>query len=66
MKRRIRNYTEPARCVCEPGGDAHPAHGKPGAKAPAHLNPKCSHSTLRDTTRPLPAPKKRRNLRVEL
>jgi hypothetical protein len=66
MKRRRQNYTEPVRCVCEPGSEAHPAHGKPGAKAADHTDPRCRHSTLRDTTRPAPKATKRRSLRIDL
>jgi hypothetical protein len=66
MKRRRRNYVEPAHCVCQPGADSHPAHGRPGARAAAHNNPKCPHSTLRDTTKPAPKRAKRRNLRIDL
>lgn len=69
MKRRRKDYTEPARCVCEPGPASHPVHGRPGSKAAAHDNPKCPHSTLRDTTRPMPQPKAKkpkRSKRVDL
>jgi hypothetical protein len=42
---------EPARCECEPGGDAAREHGRPGAKAAKHLA-SCAHSELRHTTKP--------------
>jgi hypothetical protein len=64
MRRRRPRHIEPVRCVCQPGADAHPSHGKPGTRVAAHLNPQCPHSTLGDTTKPLPKPKKPRNLRL--
>lgn len=51
---------EPTHCVCEPGGDAAKEHGRPGAKAPAHLNRKCPHSELARTTKKLNKPRNAR------
>lgn len=34
---------EPARCVCQPGPDAHPEHSKPGRVAAKHWDPRCPH-----------------------
>lgn len=34
---------EPARCVCQPGPDAHPEHSKPGRVAAKHFDPRCPH-----------------------
>jgi hypothetical protein len=64
MRRRRPMHIEPVRCICQPGKSAHEEHAKPGKKAAAHLDPRCPHSTLTDTTKPLPKPKKRRNLRL--
>jgi hypothetical protein len=52
------------RCVCQPSAVSTEHHWKAGTRVAAHLNPKCPHSTLADTTRPLPKPKPRRNLRL--
>lgn len=51
---RRRINAEPARCICQVGGLAHPQHAKPGKKVGLHLNPKCPHTELRHTTRPAP------------
>jgi hypothetical protein len=65
-RRRRPNHIEPVHCVCEPGPHAAQVHRDPHRKGPAHLDPRCPHSTLADTTRPLPQEKKkkRRNLRL--
>jgi hypothetical protein len=34
---------EPARCVCQPGPDAHHEHAKPGRVAAKHFDPRCPH-----------------------
>lgn len=60
MRRRDRaRPPEPARCQCEPGGNAAAHHGRPGAKAADHGDPftftkkkGCIHSELALTTKP--------------
>lgn len=38
--------TEPMRCVCQLGADAHMQHGKPKNQVGKHLDPRCPHSEL--------------------
>lgn len=61
-----RRYREqPARCICQPGGDAAREHAKPGKTTADHLNPRCPHSELRLTTAPAPKTKGTTRLRLE-
>ena len=46
MIRRVAIRPQSAHCVCQPGSVAHEVHARPGARAGAHLNPACPHSTL--------------------
>jgi hypothetical protein len=55
---------EPVKCICEGGGHRAKEHAKPGAKAPVHLDARCLHDELGNTTRP--APKKRTVTRLRL
>jgi hypothetical protein len=68
MSRRRVGRTEPARCICEPGPDAHPQHGKPRYKRAAHNNPACPHwcpeSSGMQSTAPRVTPKTRRLRRI--
>jgi hypothetical protein len=66
MRRRRPARTEPARCVCQPGGDAHSQHGKPKNRGAAHTDPRCQHSEFQRTVKARPRRKKTRNLRVDL
>jgi hypothetical protein len=64
VRRRRPSRTEPARCVCQPGSDAHTQHGKPKNRGAAHNDPRCQHSEFQRTVKARPRPKKRRNLRL--
>lgn len=68
MRRRPPNQ-QPARCLCQPGADAHAEHWKPGKRAAEHGDVfahkgACSHSELSRTTKPLPKVRTVQRLRL--
>jgi hypothetical protein len=66
MRRRRPSRTEPARCVCQPGSDAHTQHGKPKNRGAAHNDPRCPHSEFQRTVKAPAAPQEATELASQL